>query len=223
MPNIEDLHLGATVYSRDGHKLGQLNRFVIRTGDGTLTHVVVDVGMLRSGRPLWTGGWALSHDRVLPLGAVTSATSDEVRISMSAEEFRDLGVDYIEEHFDRVPDTHPGWPDLSDAARIVMSIPGEPGPVMLHEVMAHAPDEVDIKRDSPVWRLQPHEKIGEVDRVLFDPDTGKVSALVIRRGIFFHHEVVLAIASVVEVVADIVRVEMDDATLKSLAEYKPED
>ena len=132
-------------------------------------------------------------------------------------------MDYIEEHFDRVPDTHPGWPDLSDAARIAMSIPGEPGPVMLHEVMAHAPDEVDIKRDSPVWRLQPHEKIGEVDRVLFDPDTGKVSALVIRRGIFFHHEVVLAIASVVEVVADIVRVEMDDATLKSLAEYKPED
>ena len=59
--------------------------------------------------------------------------------------------------------------------------------------------------------------------MLFDPDTGKVSALVIRRGLFFHHEVVLPIANVVEVVADIVRVEMDDATLKALAEYKPED
>jgi sporulation protein YlmC with PRC-barrel domain len=216
---LEDLHLGAGVLSRDGRKLGSLSRFVINRDSLALTHVVVDTGILRSGTPLWEGGWGLSHDRVVPVGVVQHADSREVRISMSADEFRDHSVDYVDEHFDRIPDAHPGWPDASDVRRIASSIPGEPGPYMLHEVEAHAPDEVDIRRDSPVWRLNPHEKIGEVERVIFDEDTKKVSALVIRRGFVFQHDVVLPIASVVEVVADIVRVELDDAALKQLAPF----
>jgi sporulation protein YlmC with PRC-barrel domain len=220
---LEDLHLGASVVSRDGRKLGSLSHFVINRDTLALTHVVVDTGILRSGTPLWEGGWGLSHDRVVPLGVVQQADSREVRISMSADEFRDHSVDYIDEHFDRMPDAKPGWPDASDVRRIASSIPGEPGPYMLHETEAHAPDEVDIRRDSPVWRLNPHEKIGEVERVIFDDDTKKVSALVIRRGFVFQHDVVLPIASVVEVVADIVRVELDDAALKQLAPYHADD
>src|SRR5437868_1156986 len=159
MRQLKDLHLGASVHSRDGQKLGALNRLVVNKDTLKLTHVVVDVGLLRDERPLWLGGWGLSHDRVIPLGVVTEATSEDVRISMSAEEFRDLSVDYIEEHFDRLPDMQPGRLDVSDVARFARSIPGEPGPALIHEVLAKAPDEVDIKQNSPVWRLNPHEKI----------------------------------------------------------------
>jgi sporulation protein YlmC with PRC-barrel domain len=220
---VEDLRLGVSVLSRDGQKLGVLSRFVLNSETLKLTHVVIDVGLLRSERPLWTGGWAMSHDRVVPLGAVTDAKSDEVRISMSAEEFKEHSVDYIEEHFDRMPDFKRGWPDMSDVARLAASIPGEPGPYMLHEVMAHAPDEVDIQHNSPVWRLNPHSKIGEVDRVLYDQASGKVTGLVIRRGLIFSKDVVLPIERVVEVVADVVRVDIDDDALKSLQEFRADD
>ena len=222
--NVEDLHLGASVVSRDGRKLGTLHRFVVNKDTYRLTHIVVDLGLLRSGPPAWAGGWALSHDRKVPLAVVTGADSDEVRISMSADEFREHSVDYIEEHFDRIPDTHPGWHlDSSDIARIATSIPGEPGPAMLHEVLAIAPDEVDIKRDAPVWRLNPHEKIGEVERALFDTDTGKVSEIVIRRGLIFSKDVLLPVRYIVEVVADVVRVDIDDAALKELPEFRADD
>ncbi|MHB8377457.1 MAG: PRC-barrel domain-containing protein [Dehalococcoidia bacterium] len=223
MTNIEDLRLGASVISRDGHKLGTLSRFVVTRDTLKLTHVVIDIGLLRSERPLWTGGWALSHDRVAPLGVVTDANSGEVRISMSGEEFKQHSVDYIEEHFDWMRDANPGWPDLSDVARLAASIPGEPGPYIMHEVLSIAPDAVDIKRDAPVWRLNPHQKIGEVERVLYDTASGKVTALVIRRGLIFSHDVELPIERVVEVVADVVRIEIDDDALKALPAYHADD
>jgi uncharacterized protein YrrD len=102
-------------------------------------------------------------------------------------------------------------------------MPGEPGPYVLHEILARDPDEVEIKKDSPVWRLNPHKKIGEVDRVIYDADTKKVTDLVIRRGFVFTKDVVLPMRFVVEVVADIVRVEIDDDALGGLPEFNAAD
>jgi uncharacterized protein YrrD len=216
---LEDLHPGASVISADGHKVGTLSRFVIKKDSLKLTHIVVDTGLLRSGEPLWKGGWGLSHDRVLPIGALQAASTDNVHITMTADEFKDLSIDYIEEHFEQMPDTRPGWPDASDLRRLLASMPGEPGPYVLHEIQAIDPDEVEIKKDSPVWRLKPHRKIGEVDRVIYDADTKKVTGLVIRRGFLFTKDVVLPMQFVVEVVADIVRVDIDDESLGGLPEF----
>ncbi len=216
---LEDLHAGAAVSSSDGHKLGTLSRFVINKGSLRLTHIVVDTGILRSGEPLWKGGWGLSHDRVVPLGVLKDASSDEIALTMTADEFKDLSVDYIQERFDVMPDAKPGWPDASDVRRLLASLPGEPGPYLIHEIHAIDPGEVEIKKDSPVWRLNPHQKIGEVDRVLFDGGTGKVTDLVIRRGHVFTKDVVLPMRFVTEVAADIVRVEIDDDALKGLPEF----
>src|SRR5439155_11749909 len=75
-PRPEDLHAGASVVSRDGHKVGTLTRFVVRRDDLVLTHVVVDTGVFRSGD--WNGAIGLSHDRLLPLAAITASSEDEV-------------------------------------------------------------------------------------------------------------------------------------------------
>ena len=137
---LEDLRLGADVVSNDGHKLGSVNGFVIDTESQRLTHLVVDTGIFRSGEALWKGGWGMSHDRVVPFGVVASATTDEVRITMSADEFKDLSADYEEEYFVRVQDVKPGAPDLGDLRRIAMSIPGEPGPYLLQQATALRPE-----------------------------------------------------------------------------------
>ena len=220
---LEDLRPGASALSSEGHKLGTLSRFVVRKEDLKLTHIVVDTGILRSGEALWKGGWGLSHDRVVPLGVLESASSDEVRLTMTADEFRDLSVDYIEEHFAPIADDEPGRLDMSDVRRLASSIPGEPGPVFMYETMAIAGNAVDIRKDSPVWRMQPHQKIGEVERVLIDEDTSKLVSLVIRRGHVFTKDVVLPAKYIVEVVADIVRVEIGDDPLHRLAEYHADD
>ncbi|MEX0749959.1 MAG: hypothetical protein WD359_04045 [Dehalococcoidia bacterium] len=221
--DLEDLHLSAGVVSVDGHRLGTLSRFVVDTESWRLTHIVVDTGIFRSGEALWKGGWGMSHDRVVPFGALAAATSDEIHLTMSADEFKELSTDYLEEYFIRVPDAKPGFPDSSDVQRLVMSIPGEPGPYLLQQTMALRPDEAEIGKDAPVWRLSPHQKIGEVERVLYDDTSSKLSALVIRRGFVFTKDVVLAMQYVDEVVGDIVRVSIDDDTLGKLPEFQAPD
>ena len=220
---LEDLRLHASVISRDGHKLGTLSRFVFDTQSLRLTHIVVDTGILRSGESLWKGGWGLSHDRLVPIGAVKDATSDRVEITMSGDEFKDHSQDFSEEYFKEAPDARKGAIDTSDLRRIAMSIPGEPGPYLMGETTALAEGEVAVPDDAPVWRLDPHEKIGEVERVLYDPVSKRLSALVVRRGHFFAKEVSLPAEHIVEVVGGVVRVQMDDAVLKALGEYRPDD
>ncbi len=220
---LDDLRLEASVVSSDGHKLGKLSRFVFDTESLKLTHIVVDTGILRSGEALWKGGWGLSHDRLLPLGAVKEAGSVEIRITMTADEFRDHSVDFSEEYFTAIADAEPGRLDRSDLARFATSIPGEPGPYLMRQATAVPPGEADIRADSPVWRLNPHEKIGEVERVLFDEASGQISALVMKRGRLFAKDVVLPAEFIIEVVAEIVRVQIDDASLKQLREFHPDD
>jgi sporulation protein YlmC with PRC-barrel domain len=221
--NIEDLRLDASVVSSDGHKLGKLSRFVFDKDARKLTHIVVDTGILRSGEALWKGGWGLSHDRLLPYQAVRHADSHEIVITMTADEFRDLSADFSEEYFARMPDLDPGAPDASDVARLASSIPGESGPVIMQQTTAMTAGEADIRTDSPVWRLNPHQKIGEVERVLFDDDTGALSALVVRRGFLLTKDVILPAEYIVEVVAEIVRVQIDDTALGRLSAYHPDE
>ena len=216
------LRAGANIVSADGHKLGTLSHFVIQQATHKLTHIVVDTGLLRSGEPLWKGGWGLSHDRVIPVGVIESA-SDTITLTMSADDFKDLSIDYTAEAFEAMPDLEPGRIDASDLARLGASLPGEPGPHFLRSTQAHAADEVDIMKDSPVWRLRPHQKVGEVERILVDEQTNAVSALVIRRGFVFTKEVVLPLSFVTEVVADIVRIDISDDQLQGLAEFAAKD
>jgi uncharacterized protein YrrD len=220
---LEDLRIGADIVSGEGHKLGTLSKFVVRQDGYRLTHVVVDTGILRSGEPLWKGGWGLSHDRVVPIAAVSVATSDRVTLTMSADEFRDHSVDYEEEYFEAMPDLEPGKPDLGDLARIASSFPGEPGPWVMLEQRELAPGEVEIPKDAPVWRLNPHQKIGEVERVIIDDATRDVVGIVIKRGMIFAKEVVLPVSAVVEVVAGIVRADIGDDDLKGLPEFRAPD
>jgi sporulation protein YlmC with PRC-barrel domain len=220
---LEDLRLGADVVSDDGHKVGTLSRFVINKDSLKLTHIVVDTGVLRSGESLWKGGWGTSHDRIVPIGVLKHADSASLRITMLADDFVELSRDFEEEHFTELPDRVEGWPDLSDIRRVAASLPGEPGPYLMHETNVLAQHEADIPNDAPVWRMDPHQKIGEVERVLFDEDTREMSALVIRRGHFFSKEVLLPVEHLVEVVAGVVRVQLDDAELRALPEYKPQD
>jgi hypothetical protein len=142
---------------------------------------------------------------------------------MTAGEFREHSVDFLEEYFVHAPDMHQGALDASDLRRFAMSIPGEAGPYLMHQKTVLKPGESDIGEDSPVWRLRPHEKIGEVERAIIDETTHSVTGIVIRRGFLFTKEVVLPIDRVVEVVAGIVRVDIADDHLDSLAEFKPED
>ena len=210
---LEDAREGADVISVDGHVIGKLSRVVVNEHTLEITHLVVDPGFSHRVESIWAGGWGNPHDRVIPVGVLEDEAGDEIHITMTEEEFRDLSVKY---------DNVYTKPDPSVTRSILNAVPGGSGPWVSFDVMTKQSDEVDIAEDSAVWRLKPHQKLGEVHRVLFNEETLKVQALVVRRGHFFTHEVILPARYVVEVVEGlqgIVRVSITDEELQGLLPY----
>jgi len=222
-PLPDDLRIGADVFSKDGHRVGELRRLVLRRSDLALTHLVVDIGFLRSGRPLWQGGFGLDYDRVVGFDAVTAATDERIELALTAEEFL-AQPEYSAERFEEPHDVTPHEFDIPDIANRLGSLASRLINVpdaWLVERLNRPLDSVDIREGTPVWRVDPHEKLGEVDRVVLDPQTGRARAFVIRRGFLLHRDVLLPVRYVTEILDDLsVRVDISDADLEQLREYQ---
>ena len=216
-----EFNAGVDVYSRDGEKLGTLHRVILRRGDLAVTHVVIDVGFLRSGHALWEGGLGLEHDRIVPVEAVDRASGERLELRLSARAFKDA-PEYVEESFEEPHDLTPNEfdiPDIATRAQGLASLIGSTSGFWLAERLNKAVDEVEVQEGTPVWRREPHEKLGEIDRVLVDPATGRLRAFVIRRGFLSKRDVVLPVRYIAEIHDDLVRVDIPDAELDRLQEH----
>jgi uncharacterized protein YrrD len=223
MAAVRDLHDGADVYSSDGHKLGRLSRVVLRAADFSATQVVVDIGFLRAGHKLWEGGLGLEYDRVVPIEAVARATDERIDLSLTAAAFKDA-PEYSIESFEPVdlrPDASDPPPLAESREELARRLAGRPADtgVYLVQRFNKSLDDVDIREGTRVWRMEPHEQLGEVDRVLFDGG-GRATAFVIRRGWLLKRDVVLPVRFVSEVLDDLVRVEMSDADVEGLEGFE---
>jgi uncharacterized protein YrrD len=219
--SLHDLRAGTDVYSRDGEKLGSLKHMVLKRSDLTLTHVVVDIGFLRSGHHLWEGGLGLDYDRVVPVDEVHAVSDDRVELRLTAAEFKDM-PEYTQEHFEEPHDLTPNDFDLADVAVRGQQMAGfinSVGNAWLVQKLNKPLDSVDIAEGTGVWRQEPHQKLGDVMRLLFDPENERLRAFVIRRGVIFHHDVILPVRYVSEFYDDVIHVELTDAELAQLREY----
>lgn len=214
-----NLRAGTDVFSLEGEKLGQLKRVVVKRSDLSLTHVVVDIGFRRSGRSLWEGGLGLDYDRILPIENVKSSSDQRLDLDLDVEAFKAL-PEYTEESFDPV-DPSPNEFDITDVyargevlAADLGSNPGAWVTVRLNKPVT----SVDIVEGTDVWRQEPHEKLGDVKRLLFD-DAGKLQAVVISRGFILKHDVIVPIRYFSEMLDDLIRVEITDQELEQLRRY----
>ena len=226
MPSFpHDLHAGVDVVSSDGHKLGQLHRVVLRRADLSVSHVVVDIGFLRSGHHLWEGGFGLDYDRVLPISEVRAASDQRVELALTAAAFKEA-PEYTEETFEPPQDLSPDEFDIPDVVNRLQGLAGLIGNlsnVWLVEKLNRPLDSVDIHEGTDVWRTEPHAKLGSIERLLLDPATGRLRAFVIRRGFLLKRDVVLPVRYLTELFDDLVHVAITDAELDQLREYHAAD
>jgi uncharacterized protein YrrD len=211
-----DLNTGAEVYSSDGHKLGELSRFVLRRGDFSITHIVVklDKGVFPT---------AYEDDRVLPVDTMASVTTDRIDLNLTAEAV-EAAPEYSDEYFEAPQDVSPGEFDIPDvvnrlgqAAAMMNSVSG----AWQVQRMNRPLDSLDIREGLGVWRGEPHTKVGEVERGLFDAQTGQLQALVLKRGFILHHDVILPVRYITEVIDDVsVRVDISDEEIAQLRRYE---
>jgi uncharacterized protein YrrD len=218
-----ELHAGTPVFSRDGERLGELARVVLKRADLSLTHIVVDIGFLRSGRPPWLGGFGLEYDRLVPLEEVHAVSDRRIELRLDARDFMAL-PEYTIESFRPAWDLTPDEFDLPDVVNRAQALAAALGSTAanfwLMEALNKSPDEVDIREGTPVWRREPHSKLGEVHRLLLDPQTGRLRALVLKRGFIFKEEVILPVRHLAEIADDVVRVDISDEALSALRQYR---
>jgi len=217
----QNLRTGSDVYSQEGEKLGQLHRVIIGRADLTLTHVVVDIGFLRSGRSLWEGGLGREYDRIVPIDAIASASEDRVDLVLSVDAFKAM-PEYTDENYEPA-DPSPNEFDLTDIATRADELSAVLGSTPSAWMVARLNKPVtsaELVEGSDVWRSEPHEKVGDLKSVLSDETTGQVKALVISRGFILKHDVVLPVRYISELLDGVVRVEISDAEIERLRRFE---
>src|SRR5260221_3754904 len=204
---LQDLHIGAPVLARDGRTLGELARVVVDPGH-QVTHLVVDPGLVESGNLLEAGGWEKPRERVLPVALVERAGPERIQLSWDEGDFqaqplferREYHALDVSDAADQ-PDQAHWWSRfrLGELVNYVASGFGlgaapyiAPADITYNE----SPGSMSIGEGTPVWRQEPHEHLGEVERVLTAGDSATITALVLRRQGPRREHVVLPIAAV---------------------------
>jgi len=243
MVDLDNLKHDAKVISPDSHNVGKLHALVVDPRDDEVTHIVVNTG------PFFPSpGFGAPHLVSVPVEEVADAQEDGVILKCTRLKFDELPP-YVERDFlprsaergggaeqgpawgrveaeasQQEPQQRSGGPlravwnvGAALAASFGSQLVGIPVPL---ETFRKASFEREIVYDSPVWRQEPHEQIGEVERVLIDEDTDEIEALVIRRGHVFTEDVVLPIAYVTEVLDGVVRVQLGDDEIERLERFE---
>lgn len=224
---LDDMHIGAAIVGRDGRRLGTLKRVVVERGTHQVTHIVIDPGLVESGNLLAPGGWERPRERVVPLALVTVAGKHQIAVACDEAELRQQP---LFEHETYVPDETPAGGgsrfragDLVSYIASAAGVGAAPYEPPMSIQFNEPPDSSAIAEGTPVWRLEPHEEIGEVDHVLLDGDTHRVMAIVLRRKGLHRQHVVLPIGAVTSIEDGVVHAALDDAALGALARYRPEE
>jgi sporulation protein YlmC with PRC-barrel domain len=220
LPEIEDLKNGSDVFSAEGRKVGTLYAVIVDPRDNHVTHLAVDTGP-HFPEPGFGAPTIVSVD----IEKLLKADGESVEVAVPEKEFKDLPL-YEHEHFFAVPETEQPPADtgprrlwdvgLSVAAALAGLGTGLAVPA---EHFAKAPFERHILDDAPVWREDPSQHIGDVERVLIDDETNRILGLVIRRGALFGEEVVLPIDNVAEVRDGAIIARLTDAEAEALTPY----
>jgi uncharacterized protein YrrD len=219
---IDNLRHGADVVSLDGDAVGKLHAIVLDPRDDEVTQLIVNAG------PHFPApGFGAPDLIAVPVEGLQGASESEVVLKLTKEQFEGL-PSYVERSFLADPRRQPadegaGHNVLLDVSKAIMNslgaLTGIPIPA---EAFRKAEFERHILNDAPVWRQEPLEQIGEVERVLVDDGTDEIEGLVIRRGHLFAEEVILPIDYVTEVLDGAVRVQLSDDEIRQLKRFEPE-
>ena len=192
------IELGWDVNSKDGERLGKVDRLILNSQNQHLEAFVINRKFL-------------AKDKVVALELIDHVDPGRVVLSLTAEEAEAL-PNFVESQHVEVPDRDElADPDLAPDAvgpeRVLyvappvevmayragvpsaMAAPRAPEPVLVN-VLNIPEQDVMVSSGSDVVGID-GKKVGEVERVLFDDDGG-VREVVVKTGFLFKHKVTIS-------------------------------
>ncbi len=189
-----ELREGVSVYSAGGEELGKVNRFILDPSTGKVTHLTVQKG------------WLFPEDRVLPMHRVASATEERVVLRDHLEDIKQLPP-FEETHYvglesgESRPEDYPPanyapafywYPPYGSLTGFPASgVGGAPIPFAPAETERNIPENTVPIREGVRVRSAEGEHVGDVERVLVDPESSRVTHFLISRGLIFKERKVI--------------------------------
>jgi uncharacterized protein YrrD len=222
-----ELREGAGVYTFDGEQIGDLERVVIDPGSGKVTHLVVRKGFI------------FSEDKVVPVDLVQKADEERVELSKVQGELGEL-PNFVEIHYveldqrererARYPENHArpffwyppyGTTPMGYAGYPAHHyIPYGPSWDKVPQVERNIPeDSIPLKEGAPVYTAD-REHIGDIERLLVDNMSQRVTHLVISRGLLLKSEKLIPEAWIKHVEEDKVMLGVGSNFVEGLPDFE---
>ena len=226
---IEKLRIGASVYTSDGERAGSLERIVLsgeQAGEGgerRVASLVVDPGFHDLGDLLSPGSVEKPRARTVPIELAVSIEEDDVRLSCDAAAFEALPL-FERKEYVASPVEPDGrrfrWGDIINYTAAAFGLGAAPYmPDTDATAFNEAAGSAELPARAPVWRLKPHEEIGQIERTLVDSETDRVTGFVLRRERMDEALVMLPVEAIASIEDGVAHVTMTDDELDQLEPY----
>lgn len=213
---------GADVYTADGEKAGEIEHVVIDPKTDEVTHIVVEKGFL------------FTEKKVVPTDLVEETTEDRITLRL-IEDIDDLPT-FEKEHYvriDRAEDTaydqpvywYPpqGMTWWRPASYHTYPSPfGYPEPPFVIQTERQIPEGTVALEEGTEVITDDGERVGDVERVFADADSGRVSHFVISRGFLLEEEKVVPTTWVTEIRENAVYLAVGSGLIDTLPAYEEE-
>ncbi len=220
-----ELKEGMTVLTPGGEELGRINRFVLDPATNEVTHVVVQKG------------WLLPEDKVLPFEMVRSTDDEKLVLSEEVPDFDQL-PSFEETHFVSAADERPPGSDVGPGGDPAYAYTpayywypshsnvGYPGIGFGHfawpvgETKRNIPEDTVPIQEGTDIRSADGKHVGDVERLLIDPESNKVTHFVASQGVLFKDRKLIPIHWVKQVDEENVFLVVNSQLLERLPPYE---
>ena len=206
-----------SVYSADGKEIGRIDRVVIDPNTKEVTHVVVRKGLL------------FVEDKVLPVDLFASSSEDRATLKENATDLQDF-PNFEEQYYinaqeeevpsEAVPGYYPGplywYPPYGYPP---MAFPGYIAPPYVVETQRNIPEgTIPLKEGAEVISSD-DQHAGNVEEILTEPDSERITHLVISKGLLLKKEKLVPSTWISNVEENRVYLAVGSGLLEKLPEY----
>lgn len=228
---IENLRIGAPVYTSDSKRAGALERIVVAnltTANGEVerhvTSLVVDPGFRDLGDLLSPGSVERPRARTVPIELAGLVDKDAIHLTCDAKALAALPLFERHEYLAASGESAGRrfrWGDIINYAAAAFGLGAAPYvPDTDATTFDEAVGSASLSARSPVWRDDPHEEIGQIERTLVDTETERVTGFVMRRARADEELVTLPVEALTGIEDGLAHVALSDTELDTLKPYE---
>lgn len=208
---------GAGIYTAEGEHVGEIHRVVIEPGSNGVTHLVIQKGVL------------FPEERVLPISLVVAANDDKVTLRPGIGDLNELPK-YQQSHYVAAEYAMPTAQPTPGVGEIYWYPPvgggwmtgtpeEEPGSKFVEGSGKNIPEDAVAIREGAEVISRDEESIGDIERIITDSVTDRVTHVLISRGLILKEEKVVPAIWISDISEERVKLSVSSEVMESLPAY----